>query len=98
MLRPSSVTRLLAIHTLPPPSALRTRNALSLLKRHTLPTQYRTRRSVATAVTEPTGTQSSVLIHTPALKDLEDSEYDADLILPEDVKLGITQKAAEVRF
>ena len=95
MLRPSSVARLFTLHT-PLPSTFRTRDALSVLKRNTPPAQHRTRRSVATVAAEPTGTQHSVLIHAPALKDIEDSEYDADLIPSEEVKLGITERAAEV--
>jgi hypothetical protein len=98
MLRPSSVTRLLTLHTLPPPSAFRNHDALSVLRKHTPPTQYRTRRSVVTVTTETTGTQHSVLIHAPTLEDIGGSEYDADLIPLEEVKLGITQRAAEVRF
>lgn len=98
MLRLSSVTRLLTLHTLSPPSALRTCDVLSVLTRRTPPTQYQTRRSVATVATETAEIQHSVLIHAPALKDIEDSEYDADLIPPGEVKLGITHRAAEVRF
>jgi len=95
MLRPSSATRILTLHTLPQPSALRNFNALSSLRRCTLPVPQRTRRSIATVVTETAGTQHSILIHAPILKDIEDSDYDADLIPPEEAKLGITQRAAE---
>lgn len=98
MLRPSSVTRLLALRTLSPPLAFRTYDVPSALSRHTPPTQYRPRRSVVTVATETTGIPHSLLIHAPALKDIEDSEYDADLIPAEEVKLAITQSAAEVRF
>lgn len=98
MLRPSSVTRLLALHTLSPSSTFRTCDALSVLRRYTPPTQYPTRRLVATATTETTDAQHSVLIHAPALKDIEALEYDVELIPPEELQLGITRKAAEVRF
>ena len=98
MLRPSSATRLLTLHPLPQPSVLRTFNALFALRRRPPPTQYRTRRSVSTLVTETSGAQHSILTHAPALKDIEDSEYDTDLLPPEEAKLEITQKAAEVRF
>ena len=98
MLRPSSAARLLTLHPLPPPSALRAFNALSALRRRTPPTTYRTRRSVATLVTETSGAQHSILTHAPALKDIEDSEYDADLLPPEEATLEITQRAAEVRL
>lgn len=98
MLRPSSVTRLLTLHSLSTPLAFRTCDPLSVLRRYTPPTQYRTRRSVATVVTNTAGSQHSVLIHAPALKDIEGSEYEADLIPPEELKLGITQTAAEVRL
>lgn len=40
----------------------------------------------------------SILTHAPALKDIEDSEYDTDLLPPEEATLEITQRAAEVRF
>lgn len=96
MLRPSSATRLLIRHT-PPPSSLRTLNAFATLRRHTPPTPYRAQRSVATLVTETAGSQHSILLHAPVLNDIEDSEYDADLIPPEEAKLGITERAAEVR-
>jgi len=98
MLRPSSATRLLILHPLPQPSALRTFNALFALRRHSPPAQYRTRQSVSTLVTETSGAQHSILTHAPALKDIEDSEYDTDLLPPEEAKLEITQRAAEVRF
>lgn len=98
MLRPLSTTRLLTLRPLPQPSALRTFNVFSTLRPHTLPAPYRTRRSVATLVTETSGAQHSILTHAPALKDIEDSEYDTDLLPPEDAKLEITQRAAEVRF
>jgi len=98
MLRPSPTTRLLALHPLPPSSALRTFNALYALRRQTPSTPYRTRRSVAALATETPGTQHSILTHTPTLKDIEDSEYDTELLPPEEVTLGITQRAAEVRF
>lgn len=98
MLRPSSVTRLLTFHTFPSSSAFRTCDVPSVLRRRTLPTQNRTQRSVATVVPETTGSQHSVLIHAPALKDIEDSEYEADPIPPEEIELGITQRAAEARF
>jgi len=91
----SSATRLLTLHTLPPPSAFLTRDVLSAFRRHTPPTQYRPRRSAATVATETAGIQHSVLIHAPALKDIVDSEYDADLIPPEEARLGITERAAE---
>jgi hypothetical protein len=98
MLRPSSATRLLTLHPLPRPSPLRTFNAFFALRRHPPPTLHRTRRSVATLVTETSGAQHSILTHAPALKDIEDSEYDTDLLPPEEAKLEITQSAAEVRF
>jgi hypothetical protein len=96
MLRPSSATRLLSRHV-PPPSPLRTFNAFATLGGRTLPTPYRKQRSVATLVTETAGSQHSILTHAPALNDIKDSEYDADLIPPEEAKLGITERAAEVR-
>lgn len=98
MLRPSSASRLLAFHPLPQPSVLRTSNVLSALRRYSPPTPYRTRRSVATIVTETSGAQPSILTHAPALEDIENSEYDADLIPPEEAELEITQRAAEVSF
>lgn len=98
MLRPSSVTRLLALHPLPQPSALRTFNLLFALKRYSPLRPHRTRRSVATLVTETSGVQHSILTHAPALKDIEDSEYDTDLLPPEEARLEITQRAAEVCF
>lgn len=97
MLRPSSAVRLLTLHAPPPPSALRTLNVLSALRRHTPPAAYHTRRSVAVLATETPGAQLSILTHAPALKDIEDSEYDADLLPPEEATLEITQRAAEVR-
>jgi hypothetical protein len=98
MLRPSLATRILTLHAIPKPLALRNFNVLSPLVRRTPPTPHRTRRSVATAVTETAGPQHSILIHAPILKDIEDSDYDADLIPPEEAKLGISQRAAEVRL
>jgi len=98
MLRPSSTIRILIPHPLPPPPVLRTLNALSALRRRTPPAPYRTRRSVATIVAETPGIQHSILTHAPVLKDIEDSEYDTDLIPPEEAKLEITQRAAEVRL
>ncbi|KAF9780074.1 hypothetical protein BJ322DRAFT_1112753 [Thelephora terrestris] len=95
MLRPSLATRILTLHAIPKPLALRNFNVLSPLVRRTPPTPHRTRRSVATAVTETAGPQHSILIHAPVLKDIEDSDYDADLIPPEEAKLGISQRAAE---
>ena len=97
MLRPSSATRLLTLHTIPQPLAFRNFNVFSALRRRTPQTPYRTRRSVASIATETPGSQHSILIHAPVLKDIEDSDYDADLIPPEEAKLGITQRAAEVR-
>lgn len=96
MLRPSSATRLLAFHPLPQPSALRTFNVLSALRRCSPPAPYRTRRSVATIVTETSGAQPSILTHAPTLEDIKDSEYDADLVPPEEAELEITQRAAKV--
>ena len=98
MLRPSSAARLLALHPLPQPSALRTYNALFTLRRHSPPTPLRAQRSVVTLVTETSGAKHSILTHAPALKDIEDSEYDTDLLPTEEVKLEITQRAAEVCF
>lgn len=98
MLRPASATRLLTLHSLPQPSALRTSNALFALRRRPPPTPYRARRSVATLVTEASGAQHSILTHAPVLKDIEDSEYDTDLLPAEEAKLEITQSAAEVCF
>jgi iron-sulfur cluster assembly accessory protein len=46
-------------------------------------------------VTETSGAQPSILTHAPALEDIEGSEYDADLIPPEEAELEITQRAAE---
>lgn len=97
MLRLSSATRLLTLHPLPQPSTLRTLNVLSALRqRPPLPT-YQARRSVAALAAETPGAQHSILTHAPALKDIEDSEYDADLLPPEEATLEITQRAAEVR-
>lgn len=96
MLRLSSATRLLTLH--PPPSALHIPNALSALRQRTPPTTYHTRRSVAALATETSGVRHSILTHAPALKDIEDSEYDTDLLPPEEATLEITQRAAEVRF
>lgn len=98
MLRLSSATRLLTLHPLPPPSVLRSLNVLSALRQHTSPTAYHTRRSVAAMTTETSGVRHSTLTHAPALKDIEDSEYDTDLLPPEEATLEITQRAAEVRF
>jgi len=98
MLRPSPATRFLALHPLPPPSALRTFNALSALRRQKPPTPYRARRSVAALATETPGNQHSILTHVPTLEDIEESEYDTELLPPEEATLGITQRAAEVSF
>jgi len=95
MLRPSSAARLLTLHTLPPPSTLRTLNALSTFRRRTPPAAYHTRRSVAGLAAETSGAQHSILTHAPALKDIENSEYDTDLLPPEEATLEITQSAAE---
>ena len=98
MLRLASATRLLTLHTLPPPSALRTLNVLSAFRQRSPSATHRTRRSVATLTSETSGIQPSTLAHAPALKDIEDSEYDTDLLPPEEATLEITQRAAEVRF
>jgi len=98
MLRLSSATRLLTLHPLPPPAALRTLNALPALRQCTPLSIYQTRRSVAALATETPGAQHSILTHAPALKDIEDSEYDTDLLPPEEATLEITQRAAEVCF
>jgi len=99
MLRLSSATRLLTLHPLPPPSTLRTLNALpAALRQRTPLSTYHARRSVAALATETSGVQHSILTHAPVLKDIEDSEYDTDLLPPEEATLEITQRAAEVRF
>ena len=98
MLRLSSATRLLTLHPLPPPAALRTLNALPTFRQRTPFSTHQARRSVAALATETSGAQHSILTHAPALKDIEDSEYDTDLLPPEEATLEITQRAAEVRF